>query len=100
MAAGLSDKAIYGRVYRRLRGILRDLYERYGDACNMRYANRELAGEIKGVAVRVYYSILRASNGECAGLPCVEMRSSLYGEPVAVRLPMGEGPVEYLSKRI
>jgi len=101
MAAGLSDKQIYRRVYNRLHHIWNDLYKRFGEACKMRYADRALTGEIQGVAVEVFFSILRASNGEVAGLPCVKMaRVDLFNGPTNERLPWGKDPVDYISERI
>ncbi len=101
MAAGLSDKQIYRRVYNRLHQIWNDLYKRYGDAVKLRYKNRTLIGEVRGVAVEVYYSILRASNGEVAGLPVVKLaKVNLYDSPTNERLPLGKDVVEYIVERI
>jgi len=101
MGAGISDKALYGRLYRRLHGILREMRKRFGEACNMRYENRSLVGDVAGVACEVYYSMLRASNGECAGMPCVAMaKASLFDDKVNERLPWGKDPVDYVAERL
>ena len=101
MAAGLSDKQIYRRVCNWLHQIWNDLHKRFGSGTKLRYTNRTLVGEIQGVAVEIYYSILRASNGEVAGLPVVKMaKVSLYDGPVCERLPLGKDPVDYIAERI
>lgn len=85
MAAGLSSKQIYQRIYHRLNRLAHKLRESLGDAIEeLHYTDRELVGVISGKPVNLYYAVLRASNGECAGMlhAVVDGKDSghLYGD--------------------
>jgi len=76
--AGLSDKQIYERTRNGLARIMSDIVRKYPSA-ELRYGNRELNGTVEGRNVKIYYEILRASNGEVAGMPVIVLDGHKYG---------------------
>jgi len=46
----------------------------------LRYGNKELNGTIEGRNVKIYYRIIRASNGEVAGLPVIVLDGQKYDD--------------------
>ena len=70
MSAGLSSKQIYSRTYRRLKGIQRNLLKARVPA---KYHDREVFGTVAESSFHVFYRVLRASNGEVAMLPHVNV---------------------------
>ena len=81
MAAGLSYKQAYNRVYRRLQTI-RSKLARNGVPC--RYDRLTLRPDgLPSVGPdkwSVWYVRLYASNGECAMLPCASVGGLIYKE--------------------
>jgi len=75
--AGISDKALYGRIRRGLLRMIRDFERNFPDV-DMRYHNREISGTVAGHEVRVFYAIYRASNAEVAGLPVLIVDGKTY----------------------
>ena len=66
--AGLSQEQINQKVYSFLQKAKREIHQRF-PASDLKYANGQLSGDIAGHSVQLFYRIIRASNGEVAGLP-------------------------------
>jgi hypothetical protein len=73
MAAGLSRKQIHDRIRYRLQRVARE-----NDGT---YHNFRVDGVKSGARWAAYYNILRASNGEVAGLLQVEVDGKLLDYP-------------------
>ena len=79
MGARLSQKQIYGRVYRRLQRLNYLLWKVGVDAG---YESLSLAARTDRATFKAWYNVLRASNGEVAGL--LQVRMTLDGRDIPV----------------
>jgi hypothetical protein len=71
MGAGLSQKQIYTRTYNRLQ---RHMYDLRAAGVDAGYSDRVVKGQDEwGNGFSISYKVLRASNGEVAGLPTVSI---------------------------
>jgi hypothetical protein len=77
--AGLSDKQIAERIYRGLNRMAQIIKHEFPSS-TLRYGNKELNGTIEGRNVKIYYRIIRASNGEVAGLPVIVLDGQKYDD--------------------
>lgn len=66
MGAGLSSKQLYNRIYGRLRRHMRTLAK--AGATDVHYKSEQVCGLYRGEHFRLYYNVMRASNGECCGI--------------------------------
>ena len=67
---GIDPKRLYEKVRRGLLGTAREIGRKYPDA-SFKYGDSQIVGTVAGHTVTIYYDILRASNGEVAGMPVV-----------------------------
>ncbi len=75
--AGISDSVLYRKIRNALLSTARKISRIYPDA-QLNYANRQLSGTVLGHKIRTFYEILRASNGEVAGLPVLIIDGKQY----------------------
>lgn len=68
MAAGISSKSLYSRLYRRLNKMAYEVIRAGGKAF---YKDREINGIFNGRSFRVYFCGLWASNGESCHYPWI-----------------------------
>lgn len=68
--AGVSPEQLYRGIRNGLIKMGRDIAKKFGyNNVDLKYGKSELNGTVSGHPVRIYYEILRASNGETSGLP-------------------------------
>jgi len=66
MGAGLSRRQLYGRQYRALQQHMRTL--KAAGAVGLWYERLQVHGFLDGERFTLYHNVLRASNGETAGI--------------------------------
>ena len=74
---GISNEMLYQKIRRGLISTARDISRKYPDA-DLKYGDRELNGTVAGHSVKIFYEVLRASNGEVAGLPVIVLDGKRY----------------------
>ncbi len=80
MGAGLSKKQLYGRQYRLLQRHMGTLGR--AGAVGLRYKNLKVYGCFGGEVFVLRYNVLRASNGEVAGILACESKADGISEQV------------------
>ena len=74
---GISPSQLYERIRRGLQGMIRDISRKFPET-SLRYADRQITGTVAGHDVEIFYNVLRASNGEVAGLPVINFDGKQY----------------------